>query len=132
MKLESKTVLVIDDQYETLDLLKLTLESNGFTALTAANWQEVVYLVERTHNLKRSIDVVLLDLMMPDRSGFDIYRALEVMLVPMPPVVMLSAVTGLQQQLEARDLGITKYLTKPTTPAKLIASLREVLSRQVK
>jgi DNA-binding response OmpR family regulator len=104
MKLQAGTVLVIDDQYETLDLLKLALERNGFNVLTAANWSEVSYLVERTYTLKRSIDVILLDLMMPERSGFDIYRSLQVVLVPMPPVIMLSAVTGIEQQLEARVL----------------------------
>ena len=130
MKLQSRTVLVIDDQYETLDLLKLALEKNGYTVLTAANWEEAVYLVERTNNLKRKIDVILLDLMMPGRSGFDIYRALEVVLVPLPPVIMLSAVTGIDQQLQARELGITKYITKPTTPAKLVAAIKEVLARK--
>jgi DNA-binding response OmpR family regulator len=87
-------------------------------------------LIERTHTLKRSIDIILLDLMMPDRSGFDIFRALQVVLVPMPPVIMLSAVTGLEQQLEARDLGVAKYMTKPTTPAKLVVAIKEVLSRK--
>ena len=129
MKLHSGTVLVIDDQYETLDLLKLALERNGFTVLTAATWSEASYLIERTYTLARPIDVVLLDLMMPDRSGFDIYRSLEVVLVPMPPVIMLSAVTGIEQQLEARDLGITKYITKPTTPAKLIEAIKSVISQ---
>jgi DNA-binding response OmpR family regulator len=130
MKLQSRTVLVIDDQYETLDLLKLALERSSFTVLTAANWSEVSYLIERTHTLKRSIDIILLDLMMPDRSGFDIFRALQVVLVPIPPVIMLSAVTGLEQQLEARDLGVAKYITKPTTPAKLVVAIKEVLSRK--
>ena len=130
MKLKSPTVLVIDDQYETLELLKLALERSGFSVITAANWSEVSYLVERTYSLKRSIDVILLDLMMPDRSGFDIFRSLQVVLVPMPPVIMLSAVTGLEQQLEARDLGVTKYLTKPTTPTKLVEVIKQVLSRK--
>lgn len=130
MKLKSRTVLVIDDQYETLDLLKLALERNGFTVLTAANWEEAVYLVERTSNLNRKIDIVLLDLMMPGRSGFDIFRALEVVLVPLPPVIMLSAVTGIDQQLQARELGIAKYITKPTTPAKLVVAIKEVLARK--
>ena len=130
MKLQSHTVLVIDDQYETLELLKLALERSGFAVLTAANWNEVSYLIERTHTLKRSIDIILLDLMMPERSGFDIFRSLQVVLVPTPPVIMLSAVTGLEQQLEARDLGVAKYITKPTTPAKLVEAIKQVLSRK--
>ena len=76
---------------------------------------------------EQKVDLILLDLMMPDRSGFDIYRALQTRLVSMPPVIMLSAVTGMQQRIDARDLGITKYLTKPTTPSKLIETIREVV-----
>lgn len=129
MKLKTHTILVIDDQYETLDLLKLALERHGYNVLTAADWNEVVYYVERANTLKQPIDVILLDLMMPERSGFDIYRGLQVILVPMPPVIMLSAVTGFDQQLEARGLGIKRYVTKPTTPGKLVAVIKEVLSK---
>ena len=128
MKKLAPTILIIDDETETLDLLKLAMERNGFNALTASNWDEVAYLIERTYKLNRTIDLILLDLMMPDRSGFDIVRALQVVMVPMPPVIMLSAVTGFEQQIQARDLGITKYITKPTTPAKLIETIRNVLS----
>jgi len=129
MKLRSPTILVIDDQYETLDLLKLALEKSSFTVITAANWNETLYLIDRMNNLKRPIDCILLDLMMPERSGFDIYRALQAVLVPMPPVIVLSAVTGFDQQLQAKELGIRKYLTKPTTPAKLVIVIKEVLAR---
>ena len=129
MRMLASTVLIIDDEHETLELMKLALERHGFQALTASNWDEVAYIVERTYKLSRPIDVILLDLMMPDRSGFDIYRALQVILMPMPPVIMLSAVTGIEQQIQARDLGITKYMTKPTTPAKLVVAINEILDK---
>lgn len=129
MKKLSPNILIIDDETETLDLLKIALDRNGFNALTASNWDEVAYLVERTYKLERPIDLILLDLMMPDRSGFDIIRALQVVLVPMPPVIMLSAVTGFEQQIQARDLGVKKYITKPTTPAKLIEAIKLILSK---
>jgi DNA-binding response OmpR family regulator len=70
--------------------------------------------------------------MMPERSGFDVYRALQREMVRMPPVIMLTAVTGMQQRVDARDLGVTKYLTKPTTPSKLIETIREVLAESRK
>lgn len=130
MRMLASTVLIIDDELETLELLKLALERNGFRALTASNWDEVAYIVERTYKLNRPIDVILLDLMMPDRSGFDIYRALEVILTPMPPVIMLSAVTGIEQQIQAKDLGITKYITKPTTPSKLVVAINGLIAKK--
>jgi two-component system OmpR family response regulator len=128
----SPNILIIDDEIETLDLLKITMERNGFNALTAANWDEVVYSIERTYTQKRPIDVIILDLMMPGRSGFDILRSLQVVLVPLPPVIMLSAVTGIEQQIQARELGVAKFITKPTSPTKLIAAIRVLLSKKVK
>jgi len=120
-------ILVIDDDRETLRLLKMALERANFSVLTAASWEDVSDRVQYTYSNDSPIDAIVLDLMMPGRSGFDIYRSLQRELVTMPPVIMLTAVTGMQQRVDARDLGITKYLTKPTTPSKLIETIREVL-----
>jgi DNA-binding response OmpR family regulator len=125
-------VLVIDDDLETLRLLKMALERSGFSVMTAATWDDVSAHVEASYRNSQVIDAIVLDLMMPDRSGFDIYRALQTRLVSMPPVIMLSAVTGMQQRVDARDLGITKYLTKPTTPSKLIETIKEVVKQDRK
>ena len=125
--LKKDLVLVVDDDHETLRLLKMALERANFRVLTAASWEDVSDRVQLTYADNTSIDVIVLDLMMPERSGFDVYRALQRQLVSMPPVIMLTAVTGIQQRVDARDLGITKYLTKPTTPSKLIETIREVL-----
>jgi DNA-binding response OmpR family regulator len=125
--LKKDLVLVVDDDHETLRLLKMALERANFRVLTAASWEDVSDRVQLTYADNTSIDVIVLDLMMPERSGFDIYRSLQRQLVSMPPVIMLTAVTGMQQRVDARDLGVTKYLTKPTTPSKLIETIREVL-----
>ena len=127
MSLTRDLVLVVDDDIETLRLLKMALERANFQVMTAANWDEVSTHVEESYSENRAIDVIVLDLMMPERSGFDIYRALQTRLVSVPPTIMLTAVTGMQQRIDARDLGVTKYLTKPTTPSKLVETIREVL-----
>lgn len=132
MILSNELVLVIDDDYETLRLLKMALERANLSVMTAASWDDVSAHVESTYRNDRPIDVIVLDLMMPERSGFDIYRALQTRLVSMPPVIMLTAVTGMQQRIDARDLGVTKYLTKPTTPSKLIENIKEVLEESRK
>jgi DNA-binding response OmpR family regulator len=125
-------VLVVDDDLETLRLLKMALERAGFSVMTAASWDDVSAHVDATYRNNRPIDVIVLDVMMPGRSGFDIYRSLQTQLVSMPPVIMLSAVTGMQQRIDARDLGVKKYLTKPTTPSKLIETIREVVAEDKK
>lgn len=132
MRLSNELVLVIDDDYETLRLLKMALERANLSVMTAASWDDVSVHVESTYRNDRPIDIIVLDLMMPERSGFDIYRALQTRLVSMPPVIMLTAVTGMQQRIDARDLGVTKYLTKPTTPSKLIETIKEVLEEHRK
>jgi DNA-binding response OmpR family regulator len=127
VRLRPPMILVIDDDRETLELLRLALERGGFGVLIAADWDDASSQIEYTYMEKRPIEAIVLDLMMPERSGFDILRALQVALVPLPPVIMLTAVTGIEQQIQARDLGAAKYLTKPTTPSKLIEVIKEVL-----
>ncbi|MDZ7844488.1 MAG: response regulator [Anaerolineales bacterium] len=120
-------VLVIDDNDKTLDVLKLTLERAGFKVTTANSWQEVEERIKVGYRKKDPFDIVILDLMIPERSGFDILRSLQVVLVPMPPVVVLSAITDVKKKVEARDLGVARYLTKPTTPDRLVNIIRDIL-----
>jgi DNA-binding response OmpR family regulator len=120
-------ILVIDDNAKTLDVLKMALERAGFRVTTADSWENVEEKVKIGYRIKDHFDLVVLDLMIPGRSGFDILRSLQVVLVPMPPVVVLSAITDVKKKVQARDLGVAKYLTKPTTPEKLVKTIRDVL-----
>ena len=121
-------ILIIDDEQDTLKLLKIALNRRGFNALVAANWDEVLIHIKRVDEKKEKIEVIILDIMMPERSGFDLLIALKVILAPIPPVIMLSAVTGIEQQIRARELGAIKFITKPTTPSELIRVIRDVIS----
>ena len=96
-------VLVIDDDHETLQLLRMALQRAQFDVLTAASWEDVADQIQFSYTNNTPIDVVILDLMMPGRSGFDIYQGMQQKLVRMPPVIMLTAVTGMQQRINARD-----------------------------
>jgi DNA-binding response OmpR family regulator len=128
--LQRPTILVIDDDRDTLKLLRIALEREGYNILTAANWDETTVEIKKSYDDKRPVDAVVLDLMMPERSGFDILRGLQVILMPLPPVVMLSANTGFYEQVEARTLGANRYLTKPTTPNKLVEAIEGVLAER--
>ena len=126
------TILIIDDERDTLTLLSIALEKDGFRPLKAASWEEAATRIEENYQKGQPIDAVVLDLMMPVRTGFDILRSLQVVLVPMPPVIMLTAVTAFEKQVEARELGVTRYLTKPTTPKKLMEAIRTALAAKPK
>lgn len=132
MSQNQKTILVIDDERDTLSLLRLALKKAGYYVLVAATWNEVAERIKDTYKRGRPIDAIVLDLMMPDRSGFDIMRSMQVVLTPIPPVIMLTAVTGFDQQVQARELGVSRYLTKPTTPTKLIDAIKSVLEEAEK
>ena len=120
-------ILVIDDNAKTLDVLKLALERAGLRVTTADSWETVEDKVEISYRVKDPFDLIVLDLMIPERSGFEILRSLHVILVPMPPVVVLSAITDVKKKVKARDLGVAKYLTKPTTPERLVKTIKDVL-----
>jgi DNA-binding response OmpR family regulator len=120
-------ILVIDDNAKTLEVLKLSLERAGLRVTTAESWVTVEEKVKIGYRVKDPFDLVVLDLMIPERSGFDILRSLQVVLVPMPPVIVLSAITDVKKKVQARELGVAKYLTKPTTPDRLVKAIRDVL-----
>ena len=120
-------ILVIDDNAKTLEVLKLALERAGFRVSTAESWETVEEKIKTGYRVKDPFDLIVLDLMIPKRSGFDILKSLQVILIPMPPVIVLSAITDVKKKVEARDLGVAKYLTKPTTPDRLIKTIRDVL-----
>lgn len=120
-------ILVVDDNEKTLDVLKLALERAGFRVTTAKSWQAVEEKVKLSYRVKDPFDLVVLDLMIPERSGFDILRSLQMVLTPMPPVIVLSAITDVKKKVEARDMGVARYLTKPTTPDILVKTIKDVL-----
>ena len=120
-------ILVIDDNTKTLDVLKLALDRAGFRVSTANSWETVEDKIKIGYRIKDPFDLIVLDLMIPERSGFDILRTLHAILVPMPPVIVLSAITDVKKKVEARDMGVAKYLTKPTTPDRLVKAIKDVL-----
>jgi DNA-binding response OmpR family regulator len=125
----AQRVLVIDDDLDTLDLIRMVLKRGGYEAFTAANWLEVTNQVSAAKETARWFDLIILDIMMPERSGFDMYLSLEVVLPIMPPVIFLSAKYNMDTMVKASELGAAKYLVKPTTPDKLLEAVRTVLSQ---
>lgn len=122
-------ILVIDDDADTLTLLRTALTKGGFEVKTAACWDEVAgHLTSMAIN-QRKFSAIILDLMMPDRSGYDMLTSLRIILDKVPPVVVLSARCGIQDMVKASDQGASKYLVKPTTPEKLIETLNDVIKQ---
>lgn len=122
-------ILSIDDDLDTLGLIRMVLKRAGYEVTTASRWEEVKERVTVAKDNRQPFDLIILDIMMPERSGFDIFRSLEAILERMPPVIFLSAKYSMEDMLRASDMGAAKYLVKPTTPDKLLESVRAVLEQ---
>ena len=79
-------VLVVDDERDTLDLIDLTLRTAGYEIHLANSGAESLEMIR-----SNSFDIILLDIMMPDMSGFDVLRTLKEEMDNHPPVVFLTA-----------------------------------------
>jgi len=120
-------ILVVDDDLDTVNMLRLVLKSSSYEVTTATSWEEVSDRLLLAEREKINFDLIILDIMMPGRSGFDIFNSIEVVLHPMPPVIFLSAKSSIETMVQASDMGAAKFMAKPTTPDKLLATVRDVL-----
>lgn len=120
-------ILVVDDDLDTVDMLRLVLKRASYEVTTATSWEEVSDRLTLAARENKKFGLVILDIMMPGHSGFDIFNSLKMILHPMPPVIFLTAKSSIDVMIQASDMGAVKFLSKPTTPDKLLASVRDVL-----
>ncbi len=116
------TILVADDDETILDLMRDFLEAEGFAVETACESQEVVPLVARA-----PIDCILLDVMMPGISGFELCRQLRE--TSDVPILFLSARQTDTDKLRGFGLGADDFIVKSATPAEVVARIKAVLRR---
>lgn len=117
-------ILVADDEPDTLGLIQLTLETAGYHVDTAANGTQAL---ERAGG--DAYALILLDVMMPDISGYDVLRKLQADAGVVPPVVFLTAKARPEDRRAGEDLGAAAYLVKPTTRGQLLDTVREALGK---
>jgi CheY-like chemotaxis protein len=115
-------ILVVDDEPDTLGLIKLTLQTAGYQVQTTTGGREALRLVR-----EEPFDVVILDIMMPDVSGFDVMRELNNDPTPPPPVIFLTARSSEEDQEIGMSLGVTHYLLKPITRGSLLDAINQAL-----
>jgi two-component system OmpR family response regulator len=115
-------ILVVDDDPDTLKLIDLTLRTAGNQVRLASGGEECLALMR-----KESFDLVLLDIMMPDISGFDVVRTMHGESESLPPIVFLTARDRLEDQEVGLGLGAQRYLVKPISRGKLLDVIQEVI-----
>ena len=114
-------ILVVDDEPALLESLAYSLRRDGFTV-------ELAKTLEQAGSALAGADLVLLDLMLPDGSGFDLLsRARQ--LDPSPAVIVISSRDDEADRVAALETGADDYVTKPFSPREVVARVRAVLRR---
>ena len=121
----ASTVLIVEDDPDTVRLVSLYLERDGYKVLSAHDGIAGLRLAREARP-----DLVVLDLMLPKLSGIEICRTLRQ--ESTVPIVMMTARVDEEDRLQGLDLGADDYVTKPFSPRELAARIRAVLRRTAK
>ena len=115
-------ILVVDDELNICELLKLYLENEGYTVFTANDGQAAVTAFQQ-----KAPDLVLLDIMLPKMDGWQVCR--EIRKTSSAPIIMLTAKGEVEDRIIGLELGADDYLVKPFSPRELVARARALLRR---
>lgn len=126
---QPKRVIYIEDEPEMIDLVHLILGRRGYSVIGAIGGREGLDLVR-----KERPDLVLLDLMMPDMDGWDVYHQIksDESLRDIPVIVITAKAQNIDKVLGLRVAKVEDYIAKPFSPQELLERVNEVLSRQGK
>jgi PleD family two-component response regulator len=117
---ESPRVLIVDDDENTLEILRRWLAKEGYETVTAEDGQECLDILQ-----KERFDIVLLDVMMPNVDGLQVCEQLrQDPRLRTIPVVLLTAKDDMETRTRGMALGVSEYLTKPINKLELFARLR--------
>jgi two-component system alkaline phosphatase synthesis response regulator PhoP len=121
----AQRVLVVDDDAQIVRLLRAYLAQEGYEVLAAYDGEEALHVIRRERP-----DLVVLDLMMPKRDGWDVTRAVRrAPELRATPIIMLTARVDDQDKIVGLELGADDYVTKPFNPREVVARVRAVLRR---
>ena len=116
------TVLVVDDEAHIVDVVRYALERDGFAVLAAGDGRAALTLLE-----SRRVDLVVLDILMPELDGLSLLRQLRA--GAGPPVILLSSRAEEVDRILGLELGGDDYVVKPFSPRELATRVKAVLRR---
>ena len=117
-----QTVLVVEDEAAIAETITYALQTDGFTPLWKTTGREALAVLKQ-----QPVALVVLDVGLPDMSGFDVCRELQKL--GAPPVIFLTARSSEVDKIVGLELGADDYLAKPFSPRELTARVRAILRR---
>jgi len=118
----AKKILIIDDDQEITESVRLTLEARGYEVFNAVDGNQGLVMTEQ-----KSPDLIILDMMMPKRSGFLVLEKLR-RSMPIPiRVIMITANEGNRHKAYAETLGVDDYIRKPFPMDRLLESVKRLI-----
>ena len=123
--LDSKRVLLVDDDNDILTSMEAAFEPTGATIDKATNGNKAVELAE-----KNSPDVIVLDMMLPGRSGFLVLEKIKARKPRNSPphIIMITGNPGARHKMYAETLGVSEYFTKPVKMDKLVSTAERLVT----
>jgi len=114
-----KNILLVDDDEDIIEFLQYNLEKEGFKVITACSGQEAL------SKINNQIDLILLDIMMPNMDGFEVLSKIRQNdFLKDIPVIFLTAKSGEKDEITGLNLGANDFIAKPISPQKLIARVK--------
>lgn len=118
----ARTILIVDDQPEIVELLSLYLEKENYRILEAFNGQEALEIIN-----KEKLDLMLVDLMMPNINGYQLIKRVRQELEI--PIIIISAKNDDNDKILGLGLGADDFIPKPFNPLEVIARVQALLRR---
>jgi two-component system response regulator VicR len=122
-----KLILCIEDEAEMIDLIRLILTRRGFDVRGANGGKEGLEIMRREHP-----DLILLDLMMPDMDGWEVYQQMKAddSTKNIPVIVVTAKAQSIDKVLGLHIAKVDDYIAKPFSPQELLTSVDNVLTKQ--
>jgi DNA-binding response OmpR family regulator len=119
----AQKILIVDDDYEIIDSIRYALEGAGYQVVIARDGNQGLALAERENP-----DLMILDMMMPKRSGFLVLEKLRRLRDTPLPVIMITGNEGSRHKAYAELLGVNDYIRKPFAMDRLLGAVQTLLN----
>lgn len=116
----AKTVLLVDDDQDTIDILQVYLEHEGYQSVAALDGREAL----KSFN-ELDLDLIILDLMLPIVGGFQVFRHIRA--ESQVPIVILTARVDEESRRAGVEMGVNDYITKPFSPKEVVSRVNSLL-----